>query len=33
MPVASIDGRTMLRGDLTTELQRLLDDDEAREFL
>jgi D-alanine transaminase len=30
MPVASIDGRTMRRGDITTTLQRLLDDDEAR---
>ena len=30
MPVASIDGRTMGRGDITTKLQRMLDDDEAR---
>jgi D-alanine transaminase len=30
MPVASIDGRAMRRGDTTTKLQRLLDDDEAR---
>jgi D-alanine transaminase len=33
MPVASIDGHTMRRGDMTTKLQRLLDDDEARELL
>jgi D-alanine transaminase len=33
MPVASIDGRTMRRGDMTTKLQRMLDDDEARELL
>jgi D-alanine transaminase len=33
MPVASIDGRAMRRGDMTTKLQRLLDDDEARELL
>jgi D-alanine transaminase len=33
MPVASIDGRAMRRGDTTTKLQRLLDDDEARELL
>jgi D-alanine transaminase len=30
MPVASIDGRAMRRGDITTTLQRMLDDDEAR---
>lgn len=30
MPVASIDERPMRRGDITTKLQRLLDDDEAR---
>jgi D-alanine transaminase len=30
MPVASIDGRTMRRGDVTPKLQRLFDDDEAR---
>lgn len=29
MPVVSIDGRTMRRGDITTKLQRLLDHDEA----
>jgi D-alanine transaminase len=33
MPVASIDGRAMRRGDITTKLQRLFDDDEARELL
>jgi D-alanine transaminase len=33
MPVASIDGRAILRGDITTKLQRLLDDDEARALL
>jgi len=33
MPVASIDGRTMRRGSVTTKLQRLFDDDEARELL
>ncbi|HEV7487974.1 MAG TPA: aminotransferase class IV [Thermoanaerobaculia bacterium] len=33
MPVATIDGRAMRRGDITTKLQRLLDDDEARELL
>jgi branched-chain amino acid aminotransferase len=30
MPVASIDGRPMRRGGITTKLQRLFDDDEAR---
>jgi D-alanine transaminase len=30
MPVASIDGRLMRRGEITTNLQRLFDDDEAR---
>jgi D-alanine transaminase len=30
MPVASIDGRAMPRGDITTKLQRVLDADEAR---
>jgi D-alanine transaminase len=30
MPVASIDGRTMRRGSITTRLQRLFDEDEAR---
>jgi len=30
MPVATIDGRTMRRGDITTKLQCMLDDDEAR---
>ena len=30
MPVATIDGRAMRRGGITTKLQRLLDDDEAR---
>jgi D-alanine transaminase len=30
MPVASIDGRAMRRGDITTTLQRMLEDDEAR---
>ena len=30
MPVASIDGRTMRRGEITPKLQRLFDDDEAR---
>jgi D-alanine transaminase len=33
MPVASIDGRAMPRGSVTTKLQRLFDDDEARELL
>jgi len=33
MPVASIDGRAMRRGEITTKLQQLLDDDEARELL
>jgi D-alanine transaminase len=33
MPVASIDGRAMRRGDITPKLQRMLDDDEARELL
>lgn len=31
MPVASIDGRAMRRGAITAMLQRLLDDDEARQ--
>jgi len=31
LPVASIDGRTMRRGDITTTLQRLFDEDEARQ--
>ena len=30
MPVASINGRTMRRGEITPKLQRLFDDDEAR---
>lgn len=30
MPVATIDGRAMRRGEITTNLQRLFDDDEAR---
>jgi D-alanine transaminase len=30
MPVATIDGRVMQRGDITPKLQRLFDDDEAR---
>ncbi|MGH9418615.1 MAG: aminotransferase class IV, partial [Thermoanaerobaculia bacterium] len=30
MPVASIDGRSMRRGEITPRLQRLLDNDEAR---
>jgi D-alanine transaminase len=33
MPVASIDGRAMRRGEITTALQRLFDDDEARQHL
>jgi D-alanine transaminase len=33
MPVASIDGRTMRRGNITTELQRLFDADEARQHV
>ncbi|HEV7572110.1 MAG TPA: aminotransferase class IV [Thermoanaerobaculia bacterium] len=33
MPVAAIDGRATLRGDITPKLQRMLDDDEARELL
>jgi D-alanine transaminase len=33
MQVASIDGRAMRRGDITPTLQRMLDDDEARELL
>jgi D-alanine transaminase len=33
MPVTSIDGRAMRRGDITPKLQRMLDDDEARELL
>jgi D-alanine transaminase len=33
MPVASIDGRAMRRGGITPKLQRMLDDDEARELL
>lgn len=31
MPVASIDGRATRRGDITEKLQRLFDDDEARQ--
>jgi D-alanine transaminase len=33
MPVASIDGRAMGRGEITTTLQRLFDDDEARQHV
>jgi D-alanine transaminase len=33
MPVASIDGRPMRRGEITKTLQRLLDDDEARQHV
>jgi len=33
MPVASIDSRPMHRGDVTTKLQRLFDDDEARQHV
>jgi D-alanine transaminase len=33
MPVASIDGRTMRRGSVTPKLQRLFDDEEAREHV
>jgi D-alanine transaminase len=33
MTVASIDGRTMRRGDITTTLQRLLDAEEARQHV
>jgi D-alanine transaminase len=33
MPVATIDGRSMRRGEITTTLQRLFDEDEARQHL
>jgi D-alanine transaminase len=33
MPVASIDGRATRRGDITLKLQRLFDEDEAREHV
>jgi D-alanine transaminase len=33
MPVASIDGRPARRGEITTKLQRLFDDDEARQHV
>jgi D-alanine transaminase len=33
MPVASIDGRAMRRGDVTLKLQQLFDDDEARQHV
>jgi D-alanine transaminase len=33
MPVASIDGRAIRRGEITTALQRLFDDDEARQHV
>ncbi|MBV8544205.1 MAG: aminotransferase class IV [Acidobacteria bacterium] len=33
MPVATIDGRAMRRGSITTKLQRMLDDDEVRALL
>jgi D-alanine transaminase len=33
MPVATIDGRPMRRGDISTKLQRLFDDEEARQHV